>query len=301
MVYALFDREGGLSRQAMRRQVQAMLAHKVHGIAVLGLASEVGRLAPAERRRLMEWVAEDIGGKVPLAVTIAEGSVDGQIEFVGAAAALGARWVILQPPPVKHVPEGELIRFFGAVADRSPLPVAIQNAPDYLGIGLSGPGLKALNRAHPNVVIAKLEATAIGIARVIDETEGAIEVFNGRGGLEITDALRAGAVGIIPGGETFDRQVALFDAFVAGTAEGAAAAPSFCRSSCCSANRWTPFSSMASGCSAIAWASAKSSLGCRSRHPPNSASPRSGATPSNSGRSEQAPSRGRFAGVMCPE
>jgi 4-hydroxy-tetrahydrodipicolinate synthase len=218
MVYALFDRKGALARDAMRRQVRAMLKHKVHGVGVLGLASEVNKLSTAERRTLMEWVAEDIAGRVPLAVTVAETSVAGQIEFVRAAAAVGAKWAILQPPPVKHVPESALIRFFGAIADASPVPVGIQNAPEYLGIGLSHAGIKALNKAHPNVVIVKLEATAIAVARLMEEVQ--LDIFNGRDGIEMIDSIRAGAVGIIPGGEAFDVLARIFDHMAGGGAEG---------------------------------------------------------------------------------
>jgi len=224
MVYALFDDKGNLARNPMRRQIQSMLKHKVHGIGVLGLASEVNKLSTAERRQLMEWVAEDIGGKVPLTVTVAETSVGGQIEFVKAAAAVGAKWAILQPPLVKHVPESELIRFFGAVADASPIPIAIQNAPEYLGIGLSNAGVRALHRAHPNFSIIKLEATAISIASLLNDVEGELDVFNGRDGIEMLDSMRAGAVGIIPGGEAFDVLARAFDHMASGTEAGIAEA-----------------------------------------------------------------------------
>ena len=220
MVYALFDKKGNLARDPMRRQVQSMLKHRVHGIGVLGLASEVNKLSTAERRKLMEWVAEDIDGKVPLAVTVAEASTAGQAEFVKAAAAVGAKWAILQPPPVKHVPESELVRFFGTVADASPIPIAIQNAPEYLGIGLSPAGIRALHRAHPNFAIVKLEATAIAVAQLRAETDEEVDVFNGRDGIEMLDSMRAGAVGIIPGGEAFDILVRAFDHMASGTAEG---------------------------------------------------------------------------------
>jgi 4-hydroxy-tetrahydrodipicolinate synthase len=219
MVYALFGEDGGLARGAMRRQVEAMVQHQAHGVAVLGLATEVNKLSTIERRTLMEWVAEDLNGRLPLCATIAETSVAGQVEFVKAAAGVGVGWVILQPPPVKNVPESEMIRFFGAVADASPVPVAIQNAPEYLGIGLSNAGLKALNRAHPNFRIVKVEATALAIARLIEETEGALDVFNGRDGVEMVDSIRAGAVGIIPGGEAFDVLARIFDLMASGKAE----------------------------------------------------------------------------------
>nr|NIS40897.1 dihydrodipicolinate synthase family protein [Desulfuromonadales bacterium] len=93
-------------------------------------------------------------------VTIAENSLAGQKEFVRAARDLGASWVVLQPPPVPGASEAELIRFFGSVAETSELPVGIQNAPQFIGIGLSTAGLLALNGQYPNVSILKAEGPA---------------------------------------------------------------------------------------------------------------------------------------------
>jgi dihydrodipicolinate synthase/N-acetylneuraminate lyase len=224
MVYALFDKKGNLDREATRRQIRSMLKHKVHGVGVLGLASEVNKLSLTERHTLMEWVAEDLDGAVPLTVTIAEPSIAGQIAFVKAAAEVGAKWAILQPPPVKGVPESALIRFFGAVADASTITLGIQNAPEYLGIGLSNGGIKALHRNHANVSIIKLETTAVGIARLREEVGDAIDIFNGRGGIEMIDSIRAGAIGIIPGGETFDVLTHIYDRVSEGTKESYAKA-----------------------------------------------------------------------------
>lgn len=99
MLYAFFRADGSLDRDAMRRQVRAALAGGAHGVAVLGLATEVGKLSPDERARLVDWVAEELAGRLPLAVTIAPGSVEDQVVAGRAAEAAGADWVILQPPP----------------------------------------------------------------------------------------------------------------------------------------------------------------------------------------------------------
>ncbi len=219
IVYGFFDKNGRADREAMRRQVQGLLRHKPHGLAMLGLATETGKLQVQERRQIMEWVAEDAGGAVPLAVTIAEPSIAGQVEFVAAAKAVGASWVILQPPPVAGLAESEYLRFFGAVAEKSQLPVAIQNAAQYIGVGLSNAGLKALNRTHPNVALLKAEAPAHVIRRLIEECEGVFRVFNGRGGLELPDNLRAGCVGMIPAPECFDVQVRIHELMRTGRAE----------------------------------------------------------------------------------
>ena len=216
ILYAFFDDSDRLDRVAMRRQVEACIRHGAHGIAILGLATEVGKLSLAERRQLVDWAAEDIAGRVPLAVTVAEPSVGAQVDFVRAARAAGAAWAILQPPPARGLPEGEYVRFFGAVADRVDLPVAIQNAPEYIGVGLSPDGIATLRRNHPNFRLLKGEASAVGIRQVIAATEGKLAVFNGRGGLELTDILRAGCAGLIPAPECFDVQVRIYEAMRAG-------------------------------------------------------------------------------------
>ena len=224
VLYAFFDERGGLDRSAMRRQVEACVAAGVHGVTVLGLGTEVNKLDARERRLLLDWTAEDLGGRLPLAVTVSEANVAGQVAFVRAAAASGADWAILQPPPVRGMPESEYLHFFGAVADAAAIPLAIQNAPEYIGIGLSNRGLRALHRNHPNVIGVKAECAALDVARLVEDTEGVFRVFNGRGGLELTDNLRAGCVGMIPGVESADVQARIFDLMSGGGPEDAESA-----------------------------------------------------------------------------
>ena len=211
MQYAFFDRGGALDRSAMRRQVEAVLAGGAHGVAVLGLGTEVGKLSGDERRALIDWVAHDVAGRVPVAVTVAGATVDEQVALAGHARSAGASWVILQPPPERGLPEAHYAQFFARVMDRVQLPVAIQNAPEYIGVGLGDEALHALARTHDNFVLLKGEGPALAIRRSIEALNGALCVFNGRGGLELPDNLRAGCAGLIPACDTFDYQVRIFE------------------------------------------------------------------------------------------
>ena len=223
MLYAFFTSQGKLDREATRKQVQAYVRNGAHGMAVLGLGTEVNKLSDAERRQLVEWVADDLDGRLPLVVTVNAPSVDAQVEFARYAGSVGASWVILQPPPERNVGDDFLIRFFGAVADRVELPVAVQNAPEYLGVGLTSDGVNTLARNHANFRILKGEGPVISIRRFIEQTEGRVAVLNGRGGLELIDNLRAGCVGMIPATDTFDRQARIFDLVAAGREQEAEA------------------------------------------------------------------------------
>ena len=179
---------------------------------------------------VMEWAAEDLAGRLPLAITVFGATPAEQIAFVRAAAARGADWVILQPPQPtgnqsgEPITEEQLVAFFGAVADAAPLPVAIQNAPQYIGVGLTSAGLDRLSRDHPNVRLLKAEGSAVETRALIELTCGRLAVFQGRGGMELPDVLRAGCVGMIPSVESCHVQARIFALMRTGRAEDEAEA-----------------------------------------------------------------------------
>jgi 4-hydroxy-tetrahydrodipicolinate synthase len=225
ILYAYFGRDGRLDEAAMRRQVRLCLAGGAHGIAVLGLATEVNKLNAAEKRQVVQWAAEEIAGRVPLAVTVAEASEAAAVRFIADAEALGAAWFLLQPPPVRGLPESEYIGWYAEVAARvarrSAIPLGVQNAAAYIGVGLSLRGIQELAQMAPNITLLKAEDSAVEVQRLVELT--GLTVFNGRAGLEIVDCLRAGAAGMIPAPECADFQARIFDLMAAGDAAGAEA------------------------------------------------------------------------------
>ena len=216
MLFAFFDESGALDTAAIRRQARAVLAAGAHGIAVLGLASEANKMSTEERLRFIECVQQEIAGKVPLSVTVSETSAAGQIAFSKQALALGAAWLVLQPPPVKGMTETSLAGFFAEVADAVDAPIGLQLAPDFLSGTLSAASLVRLAGQHPNVCILKVEMPALEAARLIEDTGGRFAVFNGRAGLEMPDSVAAGCAGFVPGAESTDRLVRIYEALTSG-------------------------------------------------------------------------------------
>jgi dihydrodipicolinate synthase/N-acetylneuraminate lyase len=107
------------------------------------------------------------------------------------------------------------------VARHSAIPLGIQNAAAYIGVGLSPGGVATLARNHGNVKLIKAEDSAVDVQRLIEATGGMLTVFNGRAGLELPDCLRAGCAGMIPAPECADIQARIFDLFSAGDTAGA--------------------------------------------------------------------------------
>lgn len=216
ILYAFFREDGRLDHEAMRTQVEHCVRTGAHGIAVLGLVTEVGRLSTAERGELVEVVGAAIAGRVPYAVTIGEPTEAGQIEFARMAARNGASWVVLQPPAEAGITESELIARYGRIAEAASLPVAVQNNPVNLAVSLSPEGLVRLARAVPQVTILKAEGSTLDIAPVIEAMEGTLDVFGGHGGIEYPMLVRAGAAGLIPAPDLLASQLRLHALLKAG-------------------------------------------------------------------------------------
>ncbi len=217
IVYAFFGADGALDRQAMRRQVQALVAAGAPAVAVLGLATEVNKLDATERRQVIDWAAEDLDGALPLVVTINGAQVDEQLDLARHAQQAGASWLILQPPPRAQAEaavrageaadtESYCAAFFEAVLRQSPLAAGIQNAPEYLGVGLSPRRIGQLARDCPSLRLVKGEGPSVLIRSLIEAVGPDMPVFNGRGGQELLDNLRAGCAGMIVAPDTWDWQ-----------------------------------------------------------------------------------------------
>jgi len=214
--FALFDESGKLDRGAMRDQFQLMLDLGVDGFVVLGLATEVQKLDQTEQKQVISWAAEDIVDQVSLSVTINGNSVAQQREMTRFALDHGAACMVLQPPAVGNYSGDTYIDFFAQVAEGFDTAFAIQNAPQYLGSALTDAQVTTLQTRNQGFSVIKAEVSALELAGLVGSLEHEMTVLNGRGGLELTDCLRAGADGFVLAPDMIDHSKKAFDFWQAG-------------------------------------------------------------------------------------
>jgi 4-hydroxy-2-oxoglutarate aldolase len=117
-----------------------------------------------------------IGHKRPDQVVMAGAAYDAQRDaerFLHEAAALGADFGLVLSPGYfrKQMTDDVLFRYFSTLADTSPIPVVLYNAPGFCGVTLS-PALVRRLAAHPNIVGMKDSASS-GIENFLPfESEG---------------------------------------------------------------------------------------------------------------------------------
>jgi dihydrodipicolinate synthase/N-acetylneuraminate lyase len=153
-----FDPTGAVDREALGRNLAALLDAGVHGFVATGTMGEAGSLTPAERRLVVETAVQAAGGRVPVIAGISSGTPAASIAFADDAAAAGADALMLLPPLGYRADARETVAFYRMVADAVALPIMAYNNPEASGVDMP-PALIARIAAEVEQVVAIKECS----------------------------------------------------------------------------------------------------------------------------------------------
>ena len=214
MIYCIFNKNNSIDIKAINDQIQLIKNIGSQGIATLGLATEVNKLSFKEKKTIIELKADNCHNNISTAVTIQGNSLREFIKLIDVAKKNQADWIILQPLIKKNTTDKNCYNFYKKlipiVGDTI---VGIQNAKEYLGVGLSVEDVVKLYKAFPNFRVIKGEASSISIQKEIEQYPKDLRVFNGRGGQEIVDNLIVGCKGIVPSLDSADKFLKIYKHF----------------------------------------------------------------------------------------
>ena len=211
-----FDGEGQLDVGGLRAVTRFALNAGSHGLLCLGLAGEVGKLSSPERLQVVEAILAEAPASVPVLVGVTAESLPATLALTAHAAAAGATGIVIAPPVASGLRHRELVEFLVSVAAATDLPVLIQDAPEYLPVSLSPEIVRDAALAAPTITGVKLETGPEGIEQWRSVLGDSFHVFGGNGGVFMLECLRAGAAGIMPGVDTVDAQVKVYEAETSG-------------------------------------------------------------------------------------
>ena len=127
-VVPLDDRDE-INEPELRRYIDWLIDHGVHGLYPNGSSGEFIRLTVEERRRIIRIVCDQTRGRVPVLAGAAEANVKETLKACEAYHACGARAVaIVSPFYYKLSPEG-VYAYFREIALNSPIDVTLYNIP----------------------------------------------------------------------------------------------------------------------------------------------------------------------------
>ncbi|GAA3560647.1 dihydrodipicolinate synthase family protein [Microlunatus spumicola] len=192
-----FAADGSVDGDALEHAVRTAVGWGVDGVTVLGVMGEVTSLSDAERDVVLGAVSRG-AGDVPFAAGCSAASAPLVAERAARAQEHGAVAAMVAAPPLVRDAD-TVVSFFGAVGERSPLPVLLQDEPVATGVQLAVSTLvEALGRS--GAVAVKLEdaPTPPKITRLLAKVPD-LTVYGGLGGVSAFAELSRGAAGTMTG------------------------------------------------------------------------------------------------------
>ncbi len=148
------DDRGDIHEAELRRYVDWLIDHGVHGLYPNGSTGEFTRFTAEERRRIIEIIADQTRGRVPILAGAAEANVKETVTACEHYHSLGCRAVaIVSPFYYKLTPAG-VYAYFKEIADHSPIDITLYNIPLFAS-PIDVPTVQKLAEECPRVVAIK--------------------------------------------------------------------------------------------------------------------------------------------------
>ena len=127
-----FTSDDKLDFNLFEKNLNAQLDAGVDGVILGGSLGEASTLENSEKLELLKFAVKKVAGKVPVLMTIAEGSTRHAVMLAKEAEASGAEGLMVLPPMRYKSDHRETVTFYKTVADASRLPILVYNNPvDY--------------------------------------------------------------------------------------------------------------------------------------------------------------------------
>lgn len=149
MITPLLDRET-IDREGQRQLIDRLIGGGVHGLFLLGTTGEGPSLSRRMKSELIRFSAEQVAGRVPLFVSIADCCIEESLSLAEEARACGADCLVAALPYYLGLTEREIVAYYTRLADRVPLPLFLYNIPAQTKLNVSADAVAAL-AAHPNI------------------------------------------------------------------------------------------------------------------------------------------------------
>lgn len=148
------DDRGEINEAELRRYVDWLIAKGVHGLYPNGSTGEFTRFTFEERKRIVEIIADQTAGRVPILAGAAEANTRETIKACEYYHGLGVRAVaIVAPFYYKLTPQG-VYAYFAEIARHSPVDITLYNIPLFAS-PIDVPTVQRLAEEFPRVVAIK--------------------------------------------------------------------------------------------------------------------------------------------------
>ncbi|MBQ1225423.1 MAG: 4-hydroxy-tetrahydrodipicolinate synthase [Alistipes sp.] len=192
-----FMENGSVDFAAVAKVVDRVVEGGVGYIVVLGTTGETPTLTTDERKALIRFVRDRVGGRTGLVVGVG-GNCTREVVATLKTWDLSGYDAILSVNPYYNKPNQEgLYQHFKAVAEASPLPVILYNIPGRTGVNMTPETIARLATDCKNIIgVKEASGNLEQMERVRSLAPADFLLISGDDGLTV-EVIKRGGVGVI--------------------------------------------------------------------------------------------------------
>lgn len=191
-----FTRSGAVDEAGVKRLARRQIDGGVHFLVPCGTTGESPTLSLAEKRRIVELIAEEANGNVP--ILAGAGGYDTN-EVIHAAAEMqkaGANGLLSVTPYYNKPTQEGLYQHYKAIAESTPLPIVLYNVPGRTGCNVEPATLARLASIKNIIGVKEASGNMTQMAEVVRAVPDDFLVVSGDDALTIP-LMAIGGRGII--------------------------------------------------------------------------------------------------------
>ena len=193
-----FDETGRVDEHSLRNLVNYVIDGGVDYLVALGTTSEAATMTADERAFVVQVIAEENAGRLPIVLGIGGNNTAQVIHDLATLSYLRLGDAILSVTPYYNKPSQEgIYQHYKAIAEATELPIVLYNVPGRTGVNMTAETTLRIARDFNNVIAIK-EASG-NITQMDDIIKNKPENFNvisGDDGITFP-LITLGAVGVI--------------------------------------------------------------------------------------------------------
>lgn len=148
------DEHGKINEPEFRRYTEWLIQRGVHGLYPNGSTGEFTRFTPEERRRVVEIMADQTRGRVPILAGAAEANVRETLAACEYYAGLGVRAVAIVSPFYYKLSPDNVYAYFKEIGQNTPIDVTLYNIPMFAS-PIDVPTIQRLSEECPRIIAIK--------------------------------------------------------------------------------------------------------------------------------------------------
>jgi 4-hydroxy-tetrahydrodipicolinate synthase len=187
-----------LDMELFEKNLALQVEAGVSGIILGGSLGEASVLTNAEKEQLVKTALQNLSGKLPVILNIAEGNTSVALDQVRLAEQWGVQGLMLLPPMRYKADDAETVAYFTTIARSTELPIMIYNNPVDYKINVTLDMFEQLAVCNNIGAIKESTRDVTNVTRLINRFGNRYKILCGVDTLALEE-LVTGAVGWVAG------------------------------------------------------------------------------------------------------